>query len=137
MTEECWIPPKNDTSHPRAKGQPQQDSRWVEVAFRIIHHTHQRHKEGSNQSLSHQVPGTKQKTEPDLPLSVWVSSGEAQFSNYLMRGQGLWLQQVWWMHSMSATIELLSRQQTNWRTTIPKKFSDFCENSRAHTDFST
>ena len=36
---------------------------------------------------------------------------------------------------MSDTIELLSRQQTNWRTTIPKKFSHFPENSKAHTRF--
>ena len=24
-TEECWIPPKKDTPHPRAKVKPQQD----------------------------------------------------------------------------------------------------------------
>ena len=27
LTEECWIAPKKDTPHPRAKEKPQQDSR--------------------------------------------------------------------------------------------------------------
>ena len=34
-TGECWIPPKRDTSHPRAKEKPQQDGRRGKITFRI------------------------------------------------------------------------------------------------------
>ena len=67
-TEECWIPPKKDTPHPRAKEKPQQDARRAEIVFRIKPHTHQRCSEGSNKTLY--IPGEPTETEPDLPLSV-------------------------------------------------------------------
>ena len=40
-TGECWIPPKKDTPHPRAKEKPQQDGRRDEIVFRIKAHSHQ------------------------------------------------------------------------------------------------
>ena len=38
---------------------------------------------------------------------------------------------------MSLTREPPCRQPTNWRTIIPKKFSHYCESSRAHNRFSS
>ena len=35
LTGECWIPPKRDTPHPRAKEKPQQDGRRGKIEFRI------------------------------------------------------------------------------------------------------
>ena len=35
LTGECWIPPKKDTPHPKAKEKPQKDGRRDEIAFRI------------------------------------------------------------------------------------------------------
>ena len=51
LTGKCWIPPEKDTSHPKAKEKPQQDSRKGKIVFRIRLHTHQRHLEGSNKTL--------------------------------------------------------------------------------------
>ena len=34
-TAECWIPPKKDTPHQRAKVKPQQDGRRGKIAYRI------------------------------------------------------------------------------------------------------
>ena len=42
----------------------------------------------------HQDPEALQETEPDLPLSVWVSPAEPWVSSGLPWGQGLWLQQI-------------------------------------------
>ena len=61
LTEECWIPPKEDTSHSRAKEKPQQDARRGEIAFRIKPYTHQRRLEGSNKPCAHQNPETPQR----------------------------------------------------------------------------
>ena len=36
---ECWIPPKKDTPHPRAKEKPQKDSRSGKIALRIKPYT--------------------------------------------------------------------------------------------------
>ena len=49
--EECWIPPKKDTEHPRAKEKPQKDGRRGEIIFRIKPHTHQRCSEGFNKPV--------------------------------------------------------------------------------------
>ena len=38
---ECWIPPKKDTSHPRAKEKPQQEGKRGKITFRIKPQTHQ------------------------------------------------------------------------------------------------
>ena len=68
-TEECWIPPKNDTTRPRAKEKPQQDGRSGEIMFRIKPHTRQRCSGGSDKLCAHQDPDTPE-TEPELCLSV-------------------------------------------------------------------
>ena len=68
MTGECWLPPKKDTPHPRAKEKPQQEGRRGEIALRIKPHTHQGCSEGSNKTLC--LPGDPKETEPDLCLSV-------------------------------------------------------------------
>jgi len=88
----CWTtinrrmldPTKKITPRPRAKAKTQQDSRKGKIAFRIKPHTHQRCLEGSNKALC--APGSTDstETEPDMPLSVSVSSVEAQVS----RGRG-------------------------------------------------
>ena len=56
LTGECWIPPKRDTPHPRAKEKPQQDGRRSKIAFRIKLVAHQRCSEGSNKPCAHQDP---------------------------------------------------------------------------------
>ena len=84
---------------------------------------------------THQDPRAPQETESQLPLSVWVSPEEAQISSGLPRGQGPWLRQAWEAQHMSPTTEPLSRQPTNWRTIIPKRFSHCHESSRIHNRF--
>ena len=68
LTGECWIPPKKDTPHPRAKEKPQQDGTRGEISFRIKPHTYQRHLEDSDKTLC--TTGDPTETEPDLPWSV-------------------------------------------------------------------
>ena len=68
LTEECWIAPKKDTPHPRAKEKPKKDGRRGKIAFRIKPHSFQRCSEGSNKTLH--TPGDPTETEPDLPLSI-------------------------------------------------------------------
>ena len=46
-------------------------------------------------------PRDPTETEPDLPLSVWVSPAEAWVSSGLPQGQGLWVQQTWVWHKPS------------------------------------
>ena len=60
-TGKCWIPPKKDTPHPRAKEKPQKDSRRGEITFRIKPHTHQRHSKGSIKPCAHQDPEFPQR----------------------------------------------------------------------------
>ena len=78
-TGECWIPPKKDTPHPRAKEKPQQDGRRGEIAFRIKPHTCQRCSEGSNTPCAHQDPETPQRLRQNCvgvsPEEVRVSRG--------------------------------------------------------------
>ena len=57
LTEECWIPPKEDTPSPRAKEKPQKDDRRGEITFRIKPHTCPRCLEGSNKTLC--APGPR------------------------------------------------------------------------------
>ena len=80
---------------------------------------------------------TPQKTEPDLPLSVWVSPVESRVSSGLLWGQGLWRQQTGEAQHVSPTIEPLSRQPTDWRTAVPKKFSHCCKSFKTTIDFPT
>ena len=49
-TGECWIPPKKDTPHPRAKEKPQQEGRRGKITFRIKPQTHQ-NAQGLKQNL--------------------------------------------------------------------------------------
>jgi len=62
LTEECWIPPKKDTPHPRAKEKPQEDGRRGKIVFKIKPHTHQRRSEGSNKPCAHEDPETYTRT---------------------------------------------------------------------------
>ena len=77
---------------------------------------------------------TPQETEPGLCLSV---SCRAMVGSDLPGGRGsggssiVLLEEV----ASSASIELPSRQPTNWRTNMPKKFSPCCKSSRAHNTF--
>ena len=84
---------------PRAKEKPQQDRRKSKIAFRIKPYTCQRCSEGSNKTLC--APGDSTETEPDLPLSVWVSPAEVQVSNGLPQGQELRVQQTCTRHKPS------------------------------------
>ena len=54
LTGECWIPPKKDTPHARAKEKPQQDDMKDKITFRIKPHTHQSWLESSNKTYLHQ-----------------------------------------------------------------------------------
>ena len=82
LTGECWIPPKKDIPHPRAKAKPQQDGRRGKVAFGIKPHTCQRRSEGSNKTLSRQDPGTPQK------LSQTLISFRGTGQQWLVAGAG-------------------------------------------------
>ena len=78
---------KKDTPGPRAK-KPQQDGRRGKIIFRNKPHTHQRSWEGSNKTLCAPGPRDLTETEPDLPLSVFMSPGEAQAQQCPARGTG-------------------------------------------------
>ena len=69
-TGECWVQPKKDTSHPRAKEKPQQDGRRGEIAFRIKPHTCQSCSECSNEPCT---PGPRDHTETEPELCLGVS----------------------------------------------------------------
>ena len=93
--QECGIPLKKDTYHPRAREKPQQDSWRSEIAFRIKPHTHQRCLEGSNKTLGAPEPRDPTKNWmrpafecPRVPVGAQVSSGLPWG-----QGQGLW--QTW------------------------------------------
>ena len=96
---EDWIMPKKDTPHPRAKKKFLKDGRRGKITFRIKAYTHKRRSEGSNKTLC--APGDPTETEPDLPLSVWVSLVEVQVSSGVPQRQGLWVQQTWVWHKPS------------------------------------
>ena len=76
---------KNDIPFPRAKENPQQDSRRVETAFRIKDLAHQRHSEGSNKPCVHQDPEIPQRLSHNC---VWMSPVKVQVSSSLLQGQG-------------------------------------------------
>ena len=70
-TGACWIPPKKDTPHPRAKEKSQQDGRRGEIVFRLKPHTCQRHSEGSNKPCAHQDPETPQRLSQNGVYFLW------------------------------------------------------------------
>ena len=94
----------------------------------------------------HQDPEAPE-TEPDLPLSVWVSPALAQVSSVLPWGQGLWLQQTWEARcvvcvlledvTISPTIEPPSTQPTDWSTIIPRSSRNVLKFLGPTTDFPT
>ena len=102
-TGECWIPPKRDTPHPRAKEKPQQDGRRGKITFKIKPRTCQRFSEGSNKPCVHYDPETPKRLSQNC---VWVSPAKVQVSNSLP--QGLWVQQTWVWHKPSWKSSLLT-----------------------------
>ena len=90
--------------------------------------------EGSNETFC--TPGPREHTRDwARPAFECLSPAEAWVSSGLPWGQGLWLQQTWEAQCVSPTIEVPGKQATNWRTIISKKFSHYCERSRAHNRF--
>ena len=89
-TGECWIPPKKDTLHLRAKEKPQQDGRKGEIRIRIkpLPET----LEGLKQTLH--APGPRDSTETEPGLCVSVSCG-GTVQQWPALGAGLWVQQAW------------------------------------------
>ena len=85
LTGGCWIPPKRDTPHPRAKEKPQEDGMRGQITFRNKPLTCQRSSEGSNKSCAHQDPETQQRLRQNC---VWVSPVEVQVSSGLLWGRG-------------------------------------------------
>ena len=75
LTEECWIAPKKDTPHPRAKEKPQQDSRRGKTTIRIKPHTRQRCSEGSNKPCMYHDPDTPKRLSQNgnrmSPEVIW------------------------------------------------------------------
>ena len=67
------------------KEKPQQDGRRGDITFRIKPHTCHRWSEGSNKTLC--APRFPTETEPDLPLSVWVSAGRHGSATACYRGR--------------------------------------------------
>ena len=114
LTGECWMPPKKDTPHPRAKENPQQDYRRGEIIFRIKPHTPQRHSEGSNKPCAPQDPDTPQRLSQNC---VWVSPAEVWISSGLPEGQGLWVQQTWVWHKPSWRRSALTHHRAFWTYT--------------------
>ena len=99
----CWQ--ENVGSHqkqiPHVQGQRRSPNKMVGGAkswLRIKCHTCQRHSEGSNKTLC--APWDPTETDPDLPLSTWVSPAEVPVSSGLQR-QGLWVQQTWVWHKLA------------------------------------
>ena len=107
ITTRCWTiidrrmldPTKKRYPMSKAKEKPKQDGRRGKIAFRIKPLTYQRCSEGSNKTLC--APGDPTDTEPDMPLSVWVSPEVVRVSSGLPKGQGLWVQQTWVWHKPS------------------------------------
>ena len=145
LTGECWIPPKKDTHHPRAKEKPQQDCRRGEIMFAIKPHTHQS-LEGSNKTLCARGSRDPTEMEPDLCLSLLQRSrsavaccrgrdsgcsylGHAACSISPLRGGH--------SSSINPTTEHLSRRPTNCRTIIQRNSPVVKKVLRPTTDFST
>ena len=102
---------------------------------RIKPYTCQKRLEGSNKIL-----GTPESRDSMILSETCLWAFEcflwrAWISSDLPWGQGLWLQHNWEVWHVNSTIEPPSRQPTNWRTFIPKKFSHCCESSRVHSRF--
>ena len=124
--------------YPMPKGKGEVQTRWgggYKITFKSNTMPTRDARRAQIKPCVHQDPGIPQETEPDLPLSVWVSPAEAQVSSGLPQGQGLRLQQTWEPRHVSPTIKPRSRQPTEWRTIIPKKFLHCCKVLGPTTDF--
>ena len=149
-TGECWTPPKKDTLCPRAKEKPQQDGRRGTIMFKIKSQTRQRCSEGTNKTLC--APQVREGTsDPYKRLSqtcLWVFEcllwrHRSAVTCRWGRGPGcsrpgrcsMGHESSWRRSPLPRTIEPLSRQPTDWRILIPKKFSHCYKNSRAHNRF--
>ena len=76
------------TSFPRAKEKPWQDDGKGKIMFRIKPYTRQDAWRSQTKSCVHQENYTG--TEPDLPLSVYVSPAEVWVSSGLSQWQAFW-----------------------------------------------
>ena len=149
-TGECWIPPKKDTLCPRAKEKPQQDGRRGTIMFKIKSQICQRCSEGTKKPLC--IPQVREgSSDPYKRLSqtcLWVfevllwrhrsavTCRQGRGSGCCRPGRfGMGHESLWRRPLLPHIIEPLSRQPTNWRTRIPKKFSHCYKNSRAHNRF--
>ena len=72
---ECWIPPRKDTPHPRAKQKPIKIVGRALLRFKA--HDCQKCLEGSNNACVHQDPGTP-KRQGQAALCLSVSCGGSQ-----------------------------------------------------------
>ena len=73
LTGECWIPPKKDTPHLRAKEKASPDNRRGAVTLKIKSHTCQRCSKGTNKALCQ--PGPRKAADLHEILSqtcLWV-----------------------------------------------------------------
>ena len=75
LTGECWIPPRKDTPHPRAKEKPIRMA--GRALFRFKAHNCQRCLEGSNNACVHQDPVTPER-QGQAALRLSVSCGGSQ-----------------------------------------------------------
>ena len=140
-TGECWIPPKKDTPHPRAKEKPQQDGRRSKITIRIKTPYLLDTLRGLKKTLCTPGPRHPTEAEPDLNLNeclLWrsaVSCCCSRSSGCSRPGRHtLWCKSSW-RKSISPTIESPSKRPTDWRILLPKKFLHYYRSSRTHNRF--
>ena len=127
-TGECWIPPKKDTPHPKAKEESQKDGRRGAIMLRIKPHTCQRCLESSNKTLCASGPKDATETESDPCLSLLQRYGPAVTCRRGRGSGGSYLvtqpvAKALLEVAINLTVELLSRRPTNCRTITSKTFS--------------
>ena len=85
LTGECWIPPKKDIPHLRAKEEPQQDGGRGEITFRIKNQKPPETLGQLKQTLCTPGPRDPTQTEPELCFSV---SGRGMGQQWWATGAG-------------------------------------------------
>ena len=80
-------------------------------------------------SVLWQSTGSSSESYNKFPLATYFTYGSVYVSVLLSQFKNM--KCFMNLH----VILILSRWPTNWKTIIPKKFSYFCENSRAHNRF--
>ena len=148
-TGECWIPPKKNSPHPRQKRRPNKTVGAAKSRLESNLIPARDSQRVQTKPCVQQGPG-KGKMTPTrhwarLAFECLSASCEDKGQQWPATGTGLWLQQTWEVWhvayalleeiTISPTIDPLSRQPTNWRTIIPKKFLHCCQSSRAHNRF--